>query len=135
MIELQYLPWTKNCVNRLILHGRCKSYTSEISSDIIPRLSYYLQRILIRLSIEIQRFSSVLNMCTKHDILSAYNILLSPNLADSCKKACLQAATMFTVSGDSFLRGNKSLRADLYFNVGMFHRWMIKVQISNFVHE
>lgn len=135
LVELQHLPWTHHCILRVLQTGRCRDHMSRVNVETIPRLSYLLQRALVRLGRETQRLSSTLGLCSKHEVTVAFRIVLCPPLADSCIKACLRAAAMFAVSGDFTLRQSKSLRAGLQLHVGRFHRWMTDVKLGKFVHE
>ncbi|KAF5308313.1 hypothetical protein FQR65_LT06307 [Abscondita terminalis] len=135
LVELQHLPWTNHCILRVLQTGRCRDHISRVSVETIPRLSYLLQRALVRLSRETQRLSANLGICTKHDIMISFRIILCPPLADSCIKACQRAAAMLVMSGDGALRQSKSSRASLQLHVGRFHRWMTDVKLARFVHE
>lgn len=135
LVELQHLPWTNHCILRALQTGRCREYMCRVSVETIPRLSYLLQRALVRIGREAQRLSSTLGICTKHDITISFRIVLCPPLADSCVKACLRAAAMLAMSGDCALRQSKSSRAGLQLHVGRFHRWMTDVKLGRFVHE
>ncbi|CAH0561413.1 unnamed protein product [Brassicogethes aeneus] len=135
LVELQHLPWTNHCILRVLQSGRCRELMNRVSVETIPRLSYLLQRALVRLGRETQRLASTLGICTKHDITVSFRIVLCPPLADSCIKACLRAAAMLAMSGDCTLKQSKSLRAGLQLHVGRFHRWMTDVNLSRFVHE
>lgn len=135
LVELQHLPWTNHCILRVLQTGRCRDYMSRVNVETIPRLSYLLQRALVRLSRETQRLSSNLGICTKHDITVSFRIILCPPLADSCVKASQRAAAMLAMSREGALRQSKSLRAGLHLHVGRFHRWMIDVKLARFVHE
>ncbi|XP_018326720.1 ankyrin repeat and BTB/POZ domain-containing protein 2 [Agrilus planipennis] len=135
LVELQHLPWNNHCLLRVLQTGRCRESISRVSIETIPRLSYLLQRALVRLGRETQRLSSNLGICTKHDITVSFRIVLCPPLADSCIKACQRAAAMLAMSGDGALKQNKSLRAGLQLHVGRFHRWMMDVKLGRFIHE
>ncbi|KAL1509279.1 hypothetical protein ABEB36_004041 [Hypothenemus hampei] len=135
LVELQHLPWTNHCILRVLQSGRCKEHMTRVSVETIPRLSYLLQRALVRIARETQRLSSTLGICTKHDITVSFRIVLCPPLADSCIKACLRAAAMLAVSGDCTLKQSKSFRAGLQMQVGRFHRWMSDVNLARFIHE
>ncbi|KAB0803695.1 hypothetical protein PPYR_00665 [Photinus pyralis] len=135
LVELQHLPWTNHCILRVLQTGRCRDHMSRVSVETIPRLSYLLQRALVRLSRETQRLSSNLGICTKHDIMISFRIILCPPLADSCIKACQRAAAMLAMSGDGAFRQSKSSRAGLQLHVGRFHRWMVDVKFARFIHE
>lgn len=135
LVELQHPPWSQHCILRVIRTGRCREYSERISLETIPRLGYLLQRALVRVAREIQRLSAGLSLCSKHEVAGAFKIVLCPALADSCIKACLRAAAMFGVPGDSALRQSKSSRAGLQLSVGRFHRWMSDARLGRFVHE
>lgn len=135
LVELQHPPWSQHCLLRVIRTGRCREHSDRISLESIPRLGYLLQRALVRVAREIQRLSIGIGLCSKHEIAGAFKIVLCPALADSCIKACLRAAAMFGVPGDSSLRQSKSSRAGLQLSVGRFHRWMSDARLGRFVHE
>lgn len=135
LVELQHPPWSQHCVLRVIRNGRCRDHSERVSTEIVPRLGYLLQRALVRIAREVQRLSSVLGLCSKHEVAGAFKIVLCPALADSCIKACLRAAAMFAVPGDSALRQSKSSRGGLQLPIGRFHRWMADARLGRFVHE
>ncbi|KAL1122546.1 hypothetical protein AAG570_002876 [Ranatra chinensis] len=117
LVELQQLPWSNHDVLKVLQSGRVRSSMEWVAMETVPRLSYLLQRALVRIGREAQRLSKPLAMCGKHEIASALRIILSPVLADSCIKACLRSG------------------AGLHLSVGRFHRWMVDVRIGKFVHE
>nr|CAD7404066.1 unnamed protein product [Timema cristinae] len=135
LVELQHLPWSNHDVLKVIQNGRIKEHMERVSMETIPRLSYLLQRALVRIGRESQRLSRPLGMCSKQEVCSALKITLCPALADSCTKACLRAAAMFAVSGDMQLKQSKSCRAGLQLSVGKFQRWMADVRLGKFIHE
>ncbi|XP_014278294.1 ankyrin repeat and BTB/POZ domain-containing protein 2 [Halyomorpha halys] len=134
LVELQQLPWSNHDVLKVLQSGRVRCSMEWVAMETVPRLSYLLQRALVRIGREAQRLSKPLAMCGKHEIASALRIILSPVLADSCIKACLRSGAMFAVSGDQ-LKQSKSQRAGLHLSVGRFHRWMVDVRLGKFVHE
>uniref|UniRef100_A0A182T4V5 ABTB2/3 histone-like domain-containing protein n=1 Tax=Anopheles maculatus TaxID=74869 RepID=A0A182T4V5_9DIPT len=129
LVELQHPPWSQHCVLRVIRTGRCREYAERVSVEAVPRLGYLLQRALVRVAREVQRLSGSLGLCSKHEVAGAFKIVLSPALSDSCIKACLRAAAMFAVPGDSALKQSKSARAGLQLPVGRFHRWMADARL------
>lgn len=135
LVELQHPPWNQHCIMRVFRSGRCREHIERISPETVPRLGYLLQRPLVRIAREVQRLSMGLGLCSKHEITGAFKIILSPLLADSCIKACLRAAAMFGIPGDSAFRQSKSSRAGLQLPVGRFHRWMSDARLGRFVHE
>lgn len=135
LVELQHPPWSQHCVVRVIRSGRCRDYIERLSTEAVPRLGYLLQRALVRVAREIQRLSCKFGLCAKHEVASAYKIVLCPALADSCIKACLRAAAMYQIPGDGAFKQSKSAKAGLQLPVGRFYRWMIDARIGKLVHE
>ncbi|XP_076749246.1 ankyrin repeat and BTB/POZ domain-containing protein 2 isoform X1 [Xylocopa sonorina] len=134
LVELQQLPWTHHDVLRMLQNGRTREHMEQVSMETIPRLSYLLQRALVRIGRETQRLAKPVGLCSKHEVYSAFKIVLCPALADSCTKACLRAAAMFAVSGDQ-LKQSKASRSGLQLPVGRFLRWMSDVRLGRMIHE
>ncbi|XP_050466894.1 ankyrin repeat and BTB/POZ domain-containing protein BTBD11 isoform X2 [Cataglyphis hispanica] len=134
LVELQQLPWTHHDVLRVLQNGRTREHMEQVSMETIPRLSYLLQRALVRIGRETQRLAKPIGLCSKQEVYSAFKIVLCPALADSCTKACLRAAAMFAVSGDQ-LKQSKASRSGLQLPVGRFLRWMSDVKLGRMVHE
>lgn len=86
LVELQHLPWSNHDVLKVIQNGRVKESMERVAMETIPRLSYLLQRALVRIAREAQRLSKSVGMCGKHQIASALRIILCPVLSDSCIK-------------------------------------------------
>lgn len=134
LVELQRVPWSNHDILKVMQNGRLREHLGQISMETVPRLAYLLQRPLVRIARETQRFSKTLGMCTKQEVSGSLKVVLSPALADSCIKACHRAAAMSAVSGDQ-MKLSKSARAGLQLSVGRFHRWMCDVRIGSFVHQ
>ncbi|XP_054719249.1 ankyrin repeat and BTB/POZ domain-containing protein 2-like [Uloborus diversus] len=134
LVELQRVPWSNHDILKVMQTGRLREHLGQISMETVPRLSYLLQRPLVRIARETQRFSRTLGMCTKQEVSGSLKVVLSPALADSCIKACHRAAAISAVSGDQ-MKLSKSARAGLQLSVGRFHRWMCDVRIGSFVHQ
>ncbi|EDW72674.2 uncharacterized protein Dwil_GK17055 [Drosophila willistoni] len=135
LVELQHPPWSQQCIMRVLRNGRCKQQAEHIAVEVISRLGYLLQRALVRIAREIQRFSSGLGLCSKQEVAGAFKVVLCSSLADSCTKACLRSAAMFAVPGESALKQSKSSRAGLQLSVGRFYRWMTDARLGKFIHE
>jgi ankyrin repeat/BTB/POZ domain-containing protein 2 len=86
LVELQQLPWTHHDVLRVLQNGRTREHMEQVSMETIPRLSYLLQRALVRIGRETQRLAKPIGLCSKHEVYSAFKIVLCPALADSCTK-------------------------------------------------
>ena len=129
------LPWNENEVLLTLKSGRPKHMSGHITVEMMQRVSFLLQRPLIRIAKEAQTLSSGrLNICTKHEIEAAFKAVLSRDLARSCQRACAKAVTLYSMSGDT-LKQSKASRCGLHLSVGKFHRWMLAAQVSTRVHE
>lgn len=109
LVELQKLPWTHTDLCKAICQRTSMQESEVIGADLLSRLSYYLQRALVRISREAQRLSKSVGKCGKQEISSAIKIVLSPSLATLAVKACLRAAAMFSISNED-TRQTKSSR-------------------------
>lgn len=132
--ELEQVPWTDREVLLTLQKGRAKELSGNISLELLQRLSYLLQRALVRITKEAQRLSASFCKCTKHDIQAAIKIILTRKLADSCTNACFKAGALYSMSGDNF-KQSKSARCGLHFSIGRFQRWMIDAQIALRIQE
>ncbi|XP_017016440.1 ankyrin repeat and BTB/POZ domain-containing protein 2 isoform X1 [Drosophila kikkawai] len=135
LVELQHPPWSQPCILRVLRNGRCQQQSEHLAVEAVSRLGYLLQRALVRIAREIQRFSAGIGLCSKQEVAGALRVVLSSSLADSCTKACLRAAAMFAVPGESALKQSKSARAGLQLSVGRFYRWMTDARLGKFIHE
>ncbi|ODN02290.1 Ankyrin repeat and BTB/POZ domain-containing protein 2 [Orchesella cincta] len=137
LVELQHYPWSNHDILKVIeKSSRLKDNLERISMETIPRISYLLQRALVRVARETQRLAKGSGFCSKVEVASALKIVFAPSIADSCSKACLRAAAMFAVTTkDALHRESKSARAGLHLHVGRFQRWMVEVRLGRFVHE
>lgn len=68
------VPWNDRDVVAVLQRGRTKDLVHRISVDVVPKLTYVLQRPLIRLSRELQRLSANYAKCTKHDVRTAVKV-------------------------------------------------------------
>lgn len=141
LVELQQLPWTHSDLMKVLRRTMeqdpllmPESVSDMIAIDILPRLSYYLQRTLVRLAREAQRLSKSIGVCGKENVLTALKVVLSPSLAISAVKVCLRSAAMFAMSGDTTGQ-SKSSRSALVLSVGRMHEWMCLVKIGTYVTE
>ena len=117
LVELQKLPWTHTDLWKAICQRTSMGENEVIGADLLSRLSYYLQRALVRVAREAQRLAKSVGKCGKQEISSALKIVLSPSLATLAVKACLRAAAMFSISNED-TRQTKSSRAGLLLHVG-----------------
>ena len=134
LVEVQQLPWTSEDLLRVLKNGAIRESASNISLEVIPRLSYYMQRVLVRVAREAQRLSQKVHKCSKHEVMSALRLILSPQIASNSIKACLRAGAMYNISSDQ-TRQTKSSRAGLFLDIGKVQQWMCTVKVGKFIQE
>ena len=66
-VELQKLPWTHTDLCKAICQRTSMQESEVIGADLLSRLSYYLQRALVRISREAQRLAKSVGKCGKQD--------------------------------------------------------------------
>ena len=133
-MEVQHLPWSTEDILRVVRNGALKETSNNISLEVVPRLSYYMQRVLVRIAREAQRLSHKVYKCSKHEVLYALRLILSPQIASNSVKACLRAGAMYNISSDQS-RQTKSTRAGLFLDIGKVQQWMCTVKIGKFIQE
>lgn len=134
LCQVQQLPWSPEDLVKVVQQGSVRDSASKVSLEVIPRLSYYLQRVLVRLAREAQRLSQKVHKCSKYEVMSALRLVLCPSLATSSTKACLRAGAMYNLSSDQS-RQTKSSRAGVFLDIGRVHQWMGTVRIGKFIQE
>jgi len=134
LVEVQQLPWTNEDLLKVLKNGAMRESSTNISLEVIPRLSYYMQRVLVRVAREAQRLSQKVHKCSKHEVMSALRLILSPQIASSSIKACLRAGAMYNISSDH-TRQTKSSRAGLFLDIGKVQQWMCTVKVGKFIQE
>lgn len=134
LVELQQLPWSPADILKVIHAEPLDGHTDQVDPDLVPRLSYYLQRVLVRLAREAQRLSKIVGKCGSAEIGTAIQVVLSPGIAISVTRACLRSSAMFAISSE-VNRHSKTRRAGLIFNVGKMFQWMCLVKIGRFIQE
>ncbi len=79
LVELQKLPWTHSDLCKAICSRTSMAESEVIGADLLSRLSYYLQRALVRVSREAQRLAKSVGKCGKQEVSSALKVVLSPS--------------------------------------------------------
>ena len=65
LVEVQHLPWSTEDLHRVIKCGTLKESANRISIEVISRISFYMQRVLVRIAREAQRLSHKVFKCSK----------------------------------------------------------------------
>lgn len=74
LIEIDRVPWNEKDVVTVLQRGRTKDAVNFIAIDVVPRVTFLLQRPLVRIAREAQRLSSRYAKCTKHDMQFATKV-------------------------------------------------------------
>uniref|UniRef100_A0A8C4PST7 Ankyrin repeat- and BTB/POZ domain-containing protein 3 n=1 Tax=Equus asinus asinus TaxID=83772 RepID=A0A8C4PST7_EQUAS len=139
--DLDEVPWTLQELEALLLRSRDPRAgpvaPGGLPKDALAKLSTLVSRALVRIAKEAQRLSLRFAKCTKYEIKSAMEIVLSWGLAAHCTAAALAALSLYNMSsagGDRLGRG-KSARCGLTFSVGRVYRWMVDSRVALRIHE
>ncbi|XP_077909004.1 ankyrin repeat- and BTB/POZ domain-containing protein 3 isoform X4 [Ictidomys tridecemlineatus] len=139
--DLDEVPWTLQELEVLLLRSRDPRAgpvaPGSLPKDALAKLSMLVSRALVRIAKEAQRLSLRFAKCTKYEIQSAMEIVLSWGLAAHCTAAALAALSLYNMSsagGDRLGRG-KSARCGLTFSVGRVYRWMVDSRVALRIHE
>ncbi|XP_045443507.1 ankyrin repeat and BTB/POZ domain-containing protein BTBD11 isoform X4 [Pipistrellus kuhlii] len=143
--DLDEVPWTLQELEALLLRSRDPRAGPAapggggggLPRDALAKLSMLVSRALVRIAKEAQRLSLRFAKCTKYEIQSAMEIVLSWSLAAHCTAAALAALSLYNMSsagGDRLGRG-KSARCGLTFSVGRVYRWMVDSRVALRIHE
>ncbi|XP_057597428.1 ankyrin repeat and BTB/POZ domain-containing protein 3 isoform X2 [Hippopotamus amphibius kiboko] len=139
--DLDEVPWTLQELEALLLRSRDPRAgpvaPGGLPKDALAKLSTLVSRALVRIAKEAQRLSLRFAKCTKYEIQSAMEIVLSWGLAAHCTAAALAALSLYNMSsagGDRLGRG-KSARCGLTFSVGRVYRWMVDSRVALRIHE
>ncbi|XP_033645690.1 ankyrin repeat and BTB/POZ domain-containing protein BTBD11-like isoform X2 [Asterias rubens] len=134
LTELDKVPWGERHITRILQVERTRQIIKTVPYDVIQRVSYLLQRPLVRIAKEAQRLSVMYGKCTKNEIHTAIKLILSQPLAEVCLSSSLRALSLYQMSSECYQKSKKS-RSELIFPVGRFYRWLVDTKISLRVHS
>ncbi|XP_067946441.1 ankyrin repeat and BTB/POZ domain-containing protein 2-like isoform X2 [Watersipora subatra] len=129
--DLNQLPWTEAEVLSVLQRGKFKDSCGNFSIEFLQRLSYLIQRPLVRIAREVERFSETCNKCSKHDMSSACKLILSPRLFSQSHKFASQCLWNYVLlsTGSNTSLGSMSL------SIGKHQRWLIECLPNRYIHE
>ncbi|KAF6028325.1 hypothetical protein EB796_013376 [Bugula neritina] len=118
--ELTQVPWTESDILSTLQKGEFKELCGNISIECLQRLSYLLQRPLIRIAREALRLTC--------------KIVLSPHLYSETSKLASQNTLLYSMSTQNTKLSKNSL-CSLSLSVGKHHRWLLEALPVGYVHE
>ncbi|XP_069084481.1 ankyrin repeat and BTB/POZ domain-containing protein 3 isoform X1 [Pleurodeles waltl] len=133
--ELDEVPWTLEEVEALL--RKEPTGAAPLSRDAVARLSSLLSRALVRVAREAQRLSLRYAKCTRSEVQSAMEVVLTWSLSAGGTAAALGALSLYNMStgGADRLSRGKSARCGLTLSVGRFYRWMVDSRVALRIHE
>ncbi|XP_078276563.1 ankyrin repeat- and BTB/POZ domain-containing protein 3-like [Rhinoraja longicauda] len=132
--HLEDVPWTEQEVEDVLrLCGPGEQ--CAVDGALVKKLFTYLSRTLVRVAREAQRLSLMSAQCSKHEVQSAAQLVLSWSLSESCMAAAVRASSVYNMSCREELNRSKSSQCNLTFSVGRFFRWMVDSKVSGRIHE
>ncbi|XP_069484377.1 ankyrin repeat and BTB/POZ domain-containing protein 3 isoform X2 [Ambystoma mexicanum] len=133
--ELEEVPWTLEEVE--VLLRKEPAGTAPLSRDAVARLSALVSRALVRIAREAQRLSLRFAKCTRAEVQSAMEVVLTWSLSAGGTAAALGALSLYNMStgGADRLSRGKSARCGLTLSVGRFYRWMVDSRVALRIHE
>ena len=132
--QLSELPWTLQDIAKVLRLGRTRENFRAISPQAIERVSFLLQRPLLRIVREAKRLSVRYSKCSKQEIQTSIRLVLSLSLAKSCLALASKALSLYFMSTDRFHR-SKRTRSGLILSVGKMFRWLVNMKVATRIYD
>lgn len=132
--QLSELPWTLQDIAKVLRLGRTRENFRAISPQAIERVSFLLQRPLLRIIREAKRLSVRYSKCSKQEIQTSIRLVLSLSLAKSCLALASKALSLYFMSTDRFRR-SKRTRSGLILSVGKMFRWLVNMKVAPRIYD
>lgn len=115
------LPWSLKDIAKVLRLGRTREKFRAITPQAVERVSFLLQRPLLRIVREAKRLSFLYSKCSKQEMQTSIRLVLSLSLAKSCLSLASKALSLYQTSNDRFHR-SKRARCGLILPVGKMFR-------------
>ena len=132
--QLDELPWTLQDIARVLRLGRTRENFRTISPQAVERVSFLLQRPLLRIVREAKRLSVRYCKCSKQEIQTSIRLVLSLSMAKSCLALASKALSLYSMSSDRFRR-SKRTRSGLVLPVGKMFRWLVNMKVAPRIYD
>ncbi|EDO34265.1 predicted protein, partial [Nematostella vectensis] len=128
------VPWCLNDVSKVLRLGRAREHFRAISPQTIERISFMLQRPLLRIVREARRLALRHERLSKAEIQTSVRLVLSLSMSRSCAVLASKALSMYSMCGEPFLK-SKRARSGLVFPVGRIFRWLLDMKVACRVYD
>ena len=132
--QLDELPWTLQDISKVLRLGRTREYFRAISPQAVERVSFLLQRPLLRIVREAKRLSVRYSKCSKQEIQTSIRLVLSLSMAKTCLMLASKAFSLYSMSSDRFRR-SKRTRSGLILPVGRMFRWLVNMKVAGRIYD
>lgn len=131
---LDELPWTLQDISKVLRLGRTRDHFRAISPQAVERVSFLLQRPLLRIVREAKRLSVRFSKCSKQEIQTSIRLVLSLSMAKTCLMLASKAFSLYSMSSDRFRR-SKRTRSGLILPVGKMVRWLVNMKVAGRIYD
>ncbi|XP_015771165.1 PREDICTED: ankyrin repeat and BTB/POZ domain-containing protein 2-like [Acropora digitifera] len=128
------LPWSLKDIAKVLRLGRTREKFRAITPQAVERVSFLLQRPLLRIVREAKRLSFLYSKCSKQEMQTSIRLVLSLSLAKSCLSLASKALSLYQTSNDRFHR-SKRARCGLILPVGKMFRWLVNLKVATRIHD
>ena len=128
------LPWSLKDIAKVLRLGRTREKFRAITPQAVERVSFLLQRPLLRIVREAKRLSFLFSKCSKQEMQTSIRLVLSLSLAKSCLSLASKALSLYQTSNDRFHR-SKRARCGLILPVGKMFRWLVNLKVATRIHD
>lgn len=132
--HLDELPWTLQDISKVLRLGRTRENFRAISPQAVERVSFLLQRPLLRIVREAKRLSVRYSKCSRQELQTSIRLVLSLSMAKTCVTLASKAFSLYSMSSDRFRRSKRS-RSGLILPVGRMFRWLVNMKVAGRIYD
>ena len=132
--QLEELPWSLQDISKVLRLGRTRDHFRIVSPQAVERVSFLLQRPLLRILREAKRLSVRYSRCSKQEIQTSIRLVFSVSMARTCLALASKALSLYIMSVDRFRR-SKRIRSGLILPVGKIFRWLVEMKVAPRIYD